>query len=55
MPEIPASEDVPLPADERTQPMWRDSSRDLGSGLDVIELYVDVVLPLEPVLPQPAT
>jgi hypothetical protein len=43
VPEVPAPEGMPLPADEKTQPTWRDSSLDLENGLDVIELQVDVV------------
>lgn len=38
---------VPAPTGD-TQPLWRDSSLDLQSGLDVVELHVDVVHPLEP-------
>ena len=41
---------VPTPTGE-TQPLWRDSSLDLESGLDVVELHVDVVLPRESVQP----
>jgi hypothetical protein len=48
VPEVPAPEGMPLPADEKTQPTWRDSSLDLENGLDVIELQVDVVLPVAP-------
>lgn len=36
---------------EDTQPLWRDSSAELESGLDVVELHIDVVLPLESVPP----
>lgn len=41
---------VPVVAED-TQPLWRDSSSELESGLDVVELHVDVVLPIEPVPP----
>lgn len=42
---------VPTPTGD-TQSLWRDSSLDLQSGLDVVELHVDIVLPTEP-LPLP--
>ena len=51
-PSVPAAEGTHLtPDDEQT--VWRDSSMDLERGLDVVELSVDLVLPLEPDLPKP--
>jgi hypothetical protein len=48
VPEVSDPDGMPLPADESSRPTWRDSSLDLENGLDVTELYVDVVLPLAP-------
>ena len=51
-PPVPAK--VPTTdADPDAQPVWRDSSLELERGLDVTELHVDVVLPLDPAPSKP--
>ncbi len=47
-PKLPSPDEVPVDEGD----LWRDSTMDLERWLDVVELPVDVILPLEPVRPQ---